>query len=150
MKRYRVSYWDGEADRDCDYDESPAGEWAKAEEALAEIAKRDARIAELEAENVCDSCLGAGESLAGGRCMCGGTGKLTNGATYLREQLFDAKARIAELEGALRALVGEIESDSATRFYVGRADCPKCEPDPDKPSTICPYHSSKTLLDGEP
>lgn len=45
--------------------------------------------------------------------------------------------------------VSDFGSDSATRFYVVRSDCPKCEPHPDKPSGICPYHKAKELLDVE-
>lgn len=40
MKRYSCSY--------CEGDYEPLGEWVDAEEALSALAKRDARIAELE------------------------------------------------------------------------------------------------------
>lgn len=35
VKRYKVSYWDGEDDRDCDYTEDPDGEWVRSEDVLA-------------------------------------------------------------------------------------------------------------------
>lgn len=41
----------------------------------------------LEAENQCDACAGTGQPVSGKPCMCGGTGRMSDAARYLREQL---------------------------------------------------------------
>lgn len=55
-------------------------------------------------------------------------------------------AEITKLRGLLRALVDEIESDSASVFYVGRSDCPQCEGYSDEVGIVCPYHAAKAAL----
>ncbi len=35
---------------------------------------------------VCDVCLGVGSVLSGKQCACGGTGKMVDTVTYLRER----------------------------------------------------------------
>jgi hypothetical protein len=52
-------------------------------------------------ENVCDSCAGDGQSLDGGSCMCLGTGKMSEAAGYLREQLVAREAECKRLREAL-------------------------------------------------
>ena len=39
-------------------------------------------------ENMCDACAGTGTPISGLACMCRGTGKLSEAAYYLREQLY--------------------------------------------------------------
>ena len=44
------------------------------------------RAEAAERDNVCDACLGS-TPISGKPCMCGGTGKMSDAARYLREQL---------------------------------------------------------------
>ena len=44
-------------------------------------------IEELEADNMCDVCAGTGKPLSNKPCMCGGTGKMSDAARYLRREL---------------------------------------------------------------
>lgn len=38
-------------------------------------------------DNICDACAGTGTPASGGICMCGGSGKMSDAARYLREKL---------------------------------------------------------------
>src|ERR1035437_399521 len=65
------------------------------------------RLRQAETANQCDACLGNGKPLSGVPCMCGGTGKMSASALYLREQLalqhgaeFEQAKRIEKLLGA--------------------------------------------------
>jgi len=49
---------------------------------------------EAKADNICDVCLGAGEPLSKKPCMCRGTGKMSEAAIYLREQLVEAEMEL--------------------------------------------------------
>lgn len=50
-------------------------------------------IAALRADNVCDACVGTGKPISGLPCMCGGTGRMSDAARHLREELVTARAR---------------------------------------------------------
>lgn len=53
---------------------------------------------ELIGDNMCDACAGTGEAISGKPCMCGGTGKMSDAAIYLREQLVEREREIGRLE----------------------------------------------------
>lgn len=48
------------------------------------------------AENMCDACAGTGTPNSGLPCMCGGTGKMSDAARYLREQLVSKEAELSQ------------------------------------------------------
>lgn len=48
-------------------------------------------------ENICDACLGDPSSVLDGNCMCRGTGKMSEAAIYLREQLTKAQFDLGNL-----------------------------------------------------
>lgn len=52
--------------------------------------------------DVCDVCTGSGKTLSGVPCMCGGTGRMSNAAYYLREQLVKTQLRLERIEQALK------------------------------------------------
>jgi hypothetical protein len=67
------------------------------------------RLRRAEAANQCDACLGSGKPISSIPCMCGGSGKMSASALYLREQLavqagdkFAQDKRIEKLLHALR------------------------------------------------
>jgi hypothetical protein len=52
------------------------------------------KVRSLEAENQCDICVGTGVSESGKPCACGGSGKMSDVAIYLRLKFFnEVKAR---------------------------------------------------------
>lgn len=55
------------------------------------IAELHRTIERLKLENMCDVCAGTGATLHGGPCMCGGTGKMSDAARNLREDLIKAR-----------------------------------------------------------
>ena len=57
--------------------------------------------ARLRGDNTCDACAGTGTPTSGLQCMCGGTGRMSDAARYLRERLYEANMRIFELEQRL-------------------------------------------------
>lgn len=123
MKRYRMTAWDEGHGIHIEDLPSERGPWVLHSEAEAEIAALKARVAELEAENVCDSCLGAGKSLTGGPCMCDGTGLLTRGVTHLRERIFDLEAKVARIERLANACLTEPIAPAFLRATL-RGDIP--------------------------
>lgn len=54
------------------------------------------QLRRAKGENQCDACLG-GNPISGKPCMCRGTGKMSEAALYLREQLVKTEARLDEL-----------------------------------------------------
>ena len=44
----------------------------------------------LKQQNMCDACAGTGTPAGGVKCMCGGTGRMSDAAVFLREQLVEA------------------------------------------------------------
>jgi hypothetical protein len=50
-------------------------------------------IEALKRDNICDACAGTGKPIGGGQCMCGGSGKMSDAASYLRVQLVSERAR---------------------------------------------------------
>jgi hypothetical protein len=51
------------------------------EESLAEL------LDEFMSENMCDVCAGTGDPGTGRKCMCEGSGKMSDAARYLRREL---------------------------------------------------------------
>ena len=46
-------------------------------------------VKRLEADNICDACMGTGKVISNAeQCMCGGSGKMSDAAIYLRGELF--------------------------------------------------------------
>lgn len=74
-------------------------------------------VQELEHSNQCDACAGTGKPVSGIPCMCGGTGKMSDAAVYLRE-------RLSSLEAAGRKLVAACNDDRAASYgqYVANID----------------------------
>lgn len=55
---------------------------------------------EARRENICDACAGTGSPVSKLPCMCGGTGKMSRAAIYLREEMNKLRAqRDAAREG---------------------------------------------------
>ncbi len=48
----------------------------------------------LRAENMCDACAGTGDPGSGKPCMCGGSGRMSDAAAYLRECMIKAQADV--------------------------------------------------------
>jgi hypothetical protein len=59
-------------------------------DAVDEATRLRGALAEALRENCCDSCVGTGLPTNGSPCMCGGTGKMSDAAQYLRVQLVTA------------------------------------------------------------
>jgi hypothetical protein len=47
-------------------------------------------------ENMCDACAGEGQPIPGAPCMCGGTGRMSVAALYLREQLYKTEEKLQQ------------------------------------------------------
>lgn len=62
---------------------------------LAEIACLKAENERLTAEDMCDACAGTGKPAPGVPCMCGGTGKMSDAARWLRGENAKAMAKLA-------------------------------------------------------
>jgi hypothetical protein len=75
------------------------------------------------AENVCDACAGDPSSVKDGKCMCRGTGKMSEAAIYLREQLVAS-------ERDLNNLLARVFGDGG--HYVERHGLKKAVEDADK------------------
>lgn len=67
--------------------------YGRLDKARARIAELEAERDRLAAENICDACAGSGEPVSGKPCMCGGTGRMSAAAIYLREQLVSETRR---------------------------------------------------------
>lgn len=65
----------------------------------------------LPESTVCDSCAGKGVDLRGEVCGCGGTGRLADMATYLRQLLYDADLRVKLADEALRRIQAHVEGE---------------------------------------
>lgn len=46
--------------------------------------------------NMCDACAGTGKPVSGLECMCGGTGRMSDAANYLRERLVTVSAELGK------------------------------------------------------
>ncbi len=73
----------------------------------AVILRLTAALAEQTAENHCDACVGTGKPISGLPCMCGGTGRMSDAARYLREQLAERDTSIESLEGITSAAIAD-------------------------------------------
>lgn len=56
------------------------------------------QLAEAESENQCDACGGSGTPVSGPPCMCGGTGKMSEAARNLRQELVNLRTQLAAAE----------------------------------------------------
>ena len=88
----------------------------------SDVAALEARALAAEAENMCDACMGTGEPTSGKPCMCGGTGKMSDAAIYLREQLNKDDVEIERLIISRAAIADELvilrkELDEAQRHW---------------------------------
>ena len=88
----------------------------------SDVAALEARALAAEAENMCDACMGTGEPTSGKPCMCGGTGKMSDAAIYLREQLNKDDVEIERLIISRAAIADEQvilrkELDEAQRHW---------------------------------
>jgi len=54
--------------------------------------KLRAEIEAARSENTCDACAGTGKPISGKPCMCGGSGKMSDAAKYLRKEVFRLSA----------------------------------------------------------
>lgn len=59
------------------------------------IARLNAENERLTAEDMCDACAGTGKPASGVPCMCGGTGKMSDAARWLRGENAKAMAKLA-------------------------------------------------------
>jgi lipopolysaccharide biosynthesis regulator YciM len=62
-----------------------------------------------EAENRCDACRGSGTPVSGRPCMCRGTGKMSEAAIYLREELNKRDRELDKAEARVAEQAAEIE-----------------------------------------
>ena len=62
---------------------------------IKELPRLRAEIERLTRENICDACAGTGTPISCKPCMCGGTGRMSDAAIYLRKELFALRERIA-------------------------------------------------------
>lgn len=60
---------------------------------FADIVDPRESIERLQAENICDACCGTGKAPSGD-CMCGGTGRMSDAAIYLREELVSLRRQV--------------------------------------------------------
>lgn len=84
-----------------------------------ELATVRAELDRLQAENICDACAGTGMPTSGLPCMCGGTGRMSDAATYLREELTRLRAAQQEMEQDIKLFWDFVEMawDIETREY---------------------------------
>ena len=66
------------------YNDTESRDWIKYLRKNVELQAENKR---LKDENMCDACLGTGDPTSGKPCMCGGSGKMSDAAIYLREQM---------------------------------------------------------------
>ncbi len=64
------------------------------EESVPFVCGRCLEMARLRAENTCDACCGDPSSVKDGKCMCRGTGKMSEAAIALREELFETRRHL--------------------------------------------------------
>ncbi len=85
-------------------------------------------IHDLKSENVCDVCLGKGAPLSIRTCMCGGTGKMSDGTFFLRKELFKAEADTAMLyHGVIYYLdAHKIHCEAPIKEDDNIRDCDNC------------------------
>jgi hypothetical protein len=88
-------------------DWEPPGGWGVVNEKSPAVFRYAARLRqemeELRAQNECDACGGTGKPISGLDCMCGGTGKMSDAARYLREKVVHLESentRLREVEKA--------------------------------------------------
>lgn len=66
------------------------------------------KIEAVRVENICDACGGTGTPVSGLNCMCGGSGKMSDAARYLRVQLVDAMLKVDNVEPTLTKVTNYI------------------------------------------
>lgn len=75
----------------------------------ARIASFERELAEMRGRDMCDACAGTGTPTSKLPCMCGGTGRMSDAAYYLRAQLAAAEARAERLREASTYLVLQVK-----------------------------------------
>ena len=56
-------------------------------DALDALVVTNETVARLRAADTCDACAGTGKPTSGRSCMCGGSGRMSDAARYLRKEL---------------------------------------------------------------
>ena len=52
----------------------------------------------------CDVCCGDGRPISGRPCMCGGSGKMSDTAIYLRERLIEVERQLEEAKETIKSI----------------------------------------------
>jgi len=86
---------------------------------IAENEKLRADLKAARAENICDVCAGTGKPISKKPCMCGGSGKMSDAAKYLREELFKLSADDSERSEKLRANLEATQTQSRCDLIGG-------------------------------
>jgi hypothetical protein len=73
------------------------------------------RDAALKA-NVCDACGGSGIPVSGPGCMCGGSGKMSDAAFYLRERYAAEKIRADNLQNQLNCWLADVDANRKVKI----------------------------------
>ncbi len=76
---------------------------------------------EERAENQCDACGGTGKPASGKPCMCRGTGKMSVSALTLRDELVEARAKVAKLEAEIRQWAEQRGEHDAAMEQIAKA-----------------------------
>lgn len=80
-----------------------------------------AEVERLQQENMCDACAGTGKPTSERPCMCGGTGKMSDAACYLREQFVAARIEVNQTRDIYRRIAdAELAEARASRAEVER------------------------------
>lgn len=61
-------------------------------------------LAQAQRENMCDACAGTGKPISGLSCQCGGSGKMSDAAVYLRDELIKAQEQLWEAQREIKNL----------------------------------------------
>lgn len=64
----------------------------------------------MSENNMCDACAGTGKPISGKPCMCGGTGRMSDAAVYLREQLVAEQTRADSAEAEVSRLTDALDT----------------------------------------
>lgn len=86
----------------------------------AENAALRARIEALETYNACDACVG-GACPPVGKCMCGGSGKMSDAAHYLRERFVATEKEREALRSQLPSDAERVMREAAKLYAEAKA-----------------------------
>jgi hypothetical protein len=76
----------------------------------AEVRALRSRLELAESENRCDACAGTGKPISGLSCMCGGTGKMSEAAIYLRKELVQRNTMLEDALDHLKLAAMQIDT----------------------------------------